>query len=574
MLPLSTGHRRDRPKGLWKARVMAMPARNLHERQPAGPPSESDTDDDDASTSTADIQRCSSSLDSLSDDEEIYYWDYSRRCSPYPDRESNWATSRKVMDTSTTAGPGTLPTQESCDYEDWEDLKELFAKAADQYENTEASEALPILRGVIHECHRFLLAYEDPSELFFNPPQINTQTSQYDDTAPSMLLAAAAPKERKCKCVELPTAFHVILGTTLFLFGNLIAHEPSLALEGEPDNPVPYWLAALDVFETGESLPSRTSGLCSDMPEDWRMAIVWGRTLVCLADEAVTRALKEANNRNGDSHPAPLWDDDPEWPPESPFAAIAARRPPVSRRISLTTTTPQELMVLAMDQFSRGIFHMPHPRHNTHSKAAQDQPHPPTVAAGAAAVVPPIGGPESSFSRAKELFTIASEVLLLAEKMPVPAERQQWAGWADSVFNQMKMEADMDAWRGPINSARGRCWLVVGSARIEEIEAAIERGDINLAASEEAQEAREGLAMAVEFFERAKGSASGVSTDEQEDRELKALLAEALLTFGNLTPDETKREELYARAQVEGGEDYLMEEDDDDDDGDEIMHDG
>jgi hypothetical protein len=35
-------------------------------------------------------------------------------------------------------------------------------------EDDEASEALPLLRGVIHECHRFLLVYEDPSVIFMN----------------------------------------------------------------------------------------------------------------------------------------------------------------------------------------------------------------------------------------------------------------------------------------------------------------------------------------------------------------------------------------------------------------------
>ena len=80
--------------------------------------------------------------------------------------------------------------------------------------------------------------------------------------------------------------------------------------------------------------------------------------------------------------------------------------------------------------------------------------------------------------------------------------------------------------------------------------------------------------MAVEFFERAKVLATGVATSDPETRELQALLAEALLTLGNLTPDEEEREELYARAQLEGGEDYLMEGEDEDSDCDEIMHDG
>ncbi|RDB18476.1 hypothetical protein Hypma_000319 [Hypsizygus marmoreus] len=593
MLPATHPQKRDRPRGLWKARVTAprFSARRIREREPSPPPNshfESDADDNDdeaaSSSSTASKKkaRLSTSDDTPSEEEEIYYWDYSRRCSPYHDRVSSWASHTRVMDTTTTAGRGVQPEKETCDFEDWEDLKELFAKAAEQYEDSEASEALPTLRGVIHECHRFLLFYQDPSVLFANPaknlhsPRQSVPPSQSSSTE---MLSDSTPetKDRKCTCVELPTAFHAILGTALFLFGNLIAQEPKLALEGEPDNPVAYWLAALDVFETGENLPSRTSGIGCEPPEDWRMAIVWGRTLVCIADETLTRAIKARQQQSSGPVPVPSSShegpfglvsptaqfsaDEPDWPPDSPFAAIAARRPPITRRMSLSTASPNDLMVLAMDQFSRGIFHMPHPQHSQNYQ-------PPAVAAGVIAGAPPV---QESFSRAKELFTIASEVLLLSEKLEIPSERKYWASWADSVFNQMKMEADMDSWRAPINRARGRCWLIVGSAGVDDIEAALERGEVSILESEDAQEAREGLATAISFFERAKSSATVSALSDPESQEMQTLLAEALLTLANLTTDERKQEELYARAQLEGGEDFGFMDQDDDGDDDAIM---
>lgn len=339
-----------------------------------------------------------------------------------------------------------------------------------------------------------------------------------------------------------------------------MAQNPALGLAGEPDNAVPYWLAALDVFETGENLPSRTSGqACRSAPEDWRMAIVWGRTLVCIAEETITRAVKarqaesslgtEATSSEFLSPIAYFCADEPKWPPESPFSAIVARRPPTTRRMSLSTASPNDLMMLAMDQFMRGIFHMPHPRRSQIHQSSS-----------ATASPPPI---QESFSRAKELFTIASEVLLLSEKLDIPSERQRWASWSDSVFSQMKMEADMDAWRGPITRARGRCWLIVGAARAEELEAALEQGKMDVLQSEDAEEAREGLSKAISFFERAKSSASAtVLSDPAESRELQSLLAEALLNLANLTEDERKREELYARAQLENGGDFDLLEDD------------
>jgi hypothetical protein len=86
--------------------------------------------------------------------------------------------------------------------EDWEDLKELFGRAADQYESAcarsmasstsyffplgdDVNEALPLLRGVIHECHRFLLLYEDPSTLFAEPNSRRSKSPEPVSISPS-----------------------------------------------------------------------------------------------------------------------------------------------------------------------------------------------------------------------------------------------------------------------------------------------------------------------------------------------------------------------------------------------------
>jgi len=380
---------------------------------------------------------------------------------------------------------------------------------------------------------------------------------------------------------ELPTAFHALLGTALFLFGNLIAQEPSLALEGEPTKPVPYWLAALDVFETGENLPSRTTGTgYTDCPEDWRMAIIWGRTLVCLADDLVNRQIQARQDGEENPHEIYLDVEEPEWPRESPFHAIAAQRQPITRRMSFTAATPNDLLVLAMDQFSRGIFHMPHAKHiqswpilgspaatSGLSSASEGS----TFFALPAAV-------DEQFSRARELYTIASEVLTVAEKLETPSERHYWANWADSVLNQMKMESERDAWRTPVLRSRGRCRLIAGSAFVEAIETALERGETDVLRSEEATDAREDLSMAIDFFERAKlkegdeHHARGSSEGSSDSPELRLLLAESLVTLANLTKDRERREALYARAKAEAGSnmdldldlDLGADEDDDD----------
>ncbi len=428
------------------------------------------------------------------------------------------------------------------------------------------------------------------------------------------------------KCKDLPTAFHTIFGTTLFLFGNIIAQDSSLALSGEPSGPTPYWLTAIDTFQTGENLPIRVSGRgCQSAPEDWRMAVVWGRILVHLADEVLTRQ-KTTPSPTPMSNPllpglsgfpfmfsAPInTTDEPNWPRDSPFALIAARRPPSSFRISLNNVTCYELLQLAQDQFSRGIFHMPHlrnqlaavgPRSVLSAKdifSSGDGSSSTTTTAQSSLTI-------GSFSRTKELYTIGSDVMLLAEKLDSPSERYHWANWADGIFSQMKMESNHAelSWRIQVATARGRCSLVMGSARAEEMDSELEKGELDVLETPEAEEARVALRNAIMFLEKARellgsdgdndasrkdivSSISDVSSsskasmaveggvDEEEiiedesndimaaervdtlddesseQADLRKLLAEALLTLANLTVNEAGRESLYARAYKEG----------------------
>lgn len=311
-----------------------------------------------------------------------------------------------------------------------------------------------------------------------------------------------------------------------------MAHDPSLALEGESASPTAYWLAALDVFETGENLPSRTDPKMSDAPEDWRMAVVWGRTLVCLADVKISRSIKAAEGNLGclNSHACFTAEDEPDWSPDSPFHAIASRRPPVTRRMTLTSASAHDLMVLAMDQFSRGILHMPR------------------------RVPPSTGNPRQNaltigpcFSRPGELFAIASEVLGVAERLDSCEDRHRFSLWADSIFNQVsKSSPGTDTvWSTRVALSRGRCWLNMASSKIEEYEVVMEQGDDTILNSSQVEETREELSTglfscllnrsppnlllvpAIEFFERAK-SADPSTIGQDELAPLRPLVGEGL----------------------------------------------
>ncbi|KAH9986683.1 hypothetical protein BJV74DRAFT_844344 [Russula compacta] len=362
---------------------------------------------------------------------------------------------------------------------------------------------------------------------------------------------------------ESPTALHAVLGVALFLFGNIIAQDPSLALSREPTTPAPYWLAALDVFDAGENLPCQTSGgnnhhNNADGADDddsekvnnnWRVAIVWGRTLVSLAYNATkqqhtrsspspsssplsaTGMTTTARRRSSPSSRVPP-SPPPRYSPRSPLAAITALRTAGLAHHGRAAASAPELLTLAADQFSRGIFHMPH---TTRMHTPDDTTRCP---------------------RAHVLFTLASDVLAVAERLDDAELSRRWAAWADAVFQQMHMEgvdvAD-DAWRVRVAVARGRCWLVVGSARVEELEDALEREDLRVLMSKKAEDARAGFTMAISFFDRAKASASTESS-ERWLVDMQPWLSEALLSLANLTTDEDAREALYARTQTEGGE--------------------
>jgi hypothetical protein len=56
----------------------------------------------------------------------------------------------------------------SVTYEDWEDLKEVWHRCLEVVDVEEPEDVLPLLRGIIHECSRFLQSGRDISALILN----------------------------------------------------------------------------------------------------------------------------------------------------------------------------------------------------------------------------------------------------------------------------------------------------------------------------------------------------------------------------------------------------------------------
>ena len=195
---------------------------------------------------------------------------------------------------------------------------------------------------------------------------------------------------------------------------------------------------------------------------------------------------------------------------------MAHRRPPITRRISLqgSASTPHEILLQATDQFSRGMLHMPNARRlrSTQQQQQHDKPGG-YLSRPAAAVVfeeedleeidapptlpglgaPSLGTRNAASIRPRVLYTIANDVMSVAERMPDAAAREYWANWSDIVFKQMEMEPDVHAWVYATAVGRGRCWLIIGAARAEALEAAMERAGEAALGSEDAAEARQAL---------------------------------------------------------------------------------
>ena len=385
------------------------------------------------------------------------------------------------------------------------------------------------------------------------------------------------------------------------MFGCIIDSDASLALEGEPNTPTPYWLAAIDVFESGEGLPIRTSGrMHKYMPEDWRMSASWGRTLLKIAAEFLKR--RKANPALREPPPVPDYSnfkvpppslptpfrtftaDEPNWPRSSLFATIAFLRPPFTQFLSLNTLSPDEIMSFAEDHLTRAIFHMPHPR-NVIPARYPYHPLGPSPVQAPVAPTPPSdseiehNGPD----RPQEIYTMASEMLYVAENSETSSSRLRWAKWADSVISNVRIAPNMNPQK--FLDLRAKCNLVMGSAKMEQLLA--EWDYPSVLDTDDAEDGRKYFNNAATFLEQLINSIEDdiEDTSEMEKKHgmefdsdngeggsgntselvndlyrMKILRSEALIELGNLTADSKAREELYAEAKRVGGPKIVLDD--------------
>jgi hypothetical protein len=144
------------------------------------------------SSSTSPKQRLTSYSPPPSEEIRVapVYWDYSHICSTHPDLLKKWKLGDKIMDTSSIVGLGQAASNKAeFSLDDWKDLRDLATEAKNTYDGKkkippydlpdilftvkildhDLSAAIPIIRAVIHECHRCLKFHPDPSVVFAAP---------------------------------------------------------------------------------------------------------------------------------------------------------------------------------------------------------------------------------------------------------------------------------------------------------------------------------------------------------------------------------------------------------------------
>ncbi|KAG9086736.1 hypothetical protein FS749_003421 [Ceratobasidium sp. UAMH 11750] len=150
--------------------------------------------------------------------------------------------------------------QETLNTQDWSDLKELFENALGVFYGGEnLAAALPLIRGVLHECARLVSVHKDPTIIY--SPQENSKSTN---------------------SVEPASAFYTIYASAWFLMSTFTRTDSSMLTEDEPTEPITYVISALAACEEGQkALDTR------NRERAWDLEMVWGRALIGAAQSRI-----------------------------------------------------------------------------------------------------------------------------------------------------------------------------------------------------------------------------------------------------------------------------------------------
>ncbi|KAF8593833.1 hypothetical protein BDV93DRAFT_529664, partial [Ceratobasidium sp. AG-I] len=147
--------------------------------------------------------------------------------------------------------------QDALNLQDWNDLKELYQNALDAFYGSDPTTALPLVRGVLHECASLVSAHNDPTMIYL-----------------------PIEKEEKSALSEPASAFYVIYASAWVLMSTFARADESLMAADEPKTPMAYVLSALSACELGQkALNTR-----NQERKVWDLEFVWGQALIGAAE--------------------------------------------------------------------------------------------------------------------------------------------------------------------------------------------------------------------------------------------------------------------------------------------------
>ncbi|CAE6483203.1 unnamed protein product [Rhizoctonia solani] len=194
----------------------------------------------------------------------------SRKATNHQDESEHVAKKPRGED-ATTQDPEEIKTQ------DWQDLDELYENVLDAFYGPNWTSAIPLIRGVLHECARLVSVYKDPT-LIYSP--LEEEASASVEKTPA-------------------SAFFTIYASAWLLMSTFARSDLSLLTEDEPKDPLEYILSALAACEKGQqALDVRNQS------KAWDLDFIWGRALVAAAhslsdseDEPLTSENETTNAR-------------------------------------------------------------------------------------------------------------------------------------------------------------------------------------------------------------------------------------------------------------------------------------
>ncbi|KAG8693910.1 hypothetical protein FRC09_010198, partial [Ceratobasidium sp. 395] len=105
--------------------------------------------------------------------------------------------------------------QDTLNAQDWSDLKDLFHEAVDVFYGESPLNALPLIRGVLHECARLASVHEDPTTIY-SPLEASDHASLPDPAC----------------------AFYNVYTFSWYIMYTFARTDPSVLTEDEPKEPI------------------------------------------------------------------------------------------------------------------------------------------------------------------------------------------------------------------------------------------------------------------------------------------------------------------------------------------------